>query len=341
MHTHEYVRRVDHNSQTFAGAMTSDAPKVSIIILTWNSYEVTRDCLASIDKIDYPNREVLVVDNGSGDGSPDRLAEEFPFVRFIRNERNLGFTGGNNVGIRVALTRRPDYLLLLNNDTVVASNFLSQMIDLAETDPTIGILTPKIYFADPSDRIWFAGGRYRKGRSFPECFGMGRRDDGSYDQTREVSFVSGCAFLIKTEVVEKIGLLDESLFLGFEDLDWSIRAANAGFKAMYVANAVIWHKEGYDTKKNLGKAGKDFYYVRNSIVMARKHLSRVYWPLFALSLSKYLAYRSLGYLIRGEPGRVKALLRGIPAGYLVTLESHKFDALRQRTPDVPFKKEEQ
>jgi GT2 family glycosyltransferase len=135
-----------------------------------------------------------------------------------------------------------------------------------------------------------------------------------------VSFVSGCAFLIKTKVVEEIGLLDDSLFLGFEDLDWSIRAANAGFKGIYVPNAVIWHKEGYDTKKNLGKAGKDFYYVRNSIVMARKHLSRVYWPLFALSLGKYLAYRALGYLIRREPHRVKALLRGIPAGYGAKVE---------------------
>jgi GT2 family glycosyltransferase len=304
-----------------AREMTKGQPRVSIIILTWNSYDVTRDCLASLEKIDYPNREVVVVDNGSGDGSPDRLAKDFPLVRFIRNERNLGFTGGNNVGIRDALGRRPDYLLLLNNDTLVARDFLGKMVELAETDPTIGILTPKIYFADPADRIWFAGGRYRKGRSFPECFGMGKRDDGSYDQVQEVSFVSGCAFLIKAQVVEKIGLLDDSLFLGFEDVDWSIRAVKAGFKGMYVANAFIWHKEGYDTKRNLGKAGKDFYYVRNSIVMARKHLSRVYWPLFALSLSKYLAYRSLGYLIRGEPGRVKALLRGIPAGYQVRIDT--------------------
>lgn len=308
------------NSHNFPAVMTRDAPKISIIVLTWNSYEVTKDCLASLEKIDYANVEVIVVDNGSGDGSPDLLSKEFPPVRFIRNQKNLGFTGGNNVGIRDALGRKPDYLLLLNNDTVVAQNFLSRMVEVAEKDPKIGILTPKIYFADPADRIWFAGGRYRKGRSFPECFGMGKRDDGSYDQMREVSFVSGCAFLIKTKVVEEIGLLDDTLFLGFEDLDWSIRAGNAGFTGVYVPDAVIWHKEGYDTKKNLGKARKDFYYVRNSILMARKHLSRAYWPLFALSLIKYLAYRSFGYLIRREPHRVKALLRGIPAGYQAKVE---------------------
>ncbi|HET7873152.1 MAG TPA: glycosyltransferase family 2 protein [Terriglobales bacterium] len=303
-----------------AGKTSAAAPKVSIIVLNWNSYTVTRDCLLSLNEIDYPNYEVVLVDNGSVDGSADTLAREFPVVRMVRNASNLGFTGGNNSGLRDVLERGTNYVLLLNNDTVVAANFLSELINVAEPDPTIGILTPKIYFAEPADRIWFAGGRYRKGHSFPQCFGMRKRDNGRYDQPREVTFVSGCAFLVKAAVIEKIGLLDDTFFYGFEDLDWSIRAIESGFRGMYVAQSRIWHKEGYVTKKSIGKSGKDFYYARNAIVMARKHMPAPYWPLFLVSLSRYLAYRSLGYMIRGEWDRVKALARGLKAGYKTRVE---------------------
>jgi GT2 family glycosyltransferase len=116
-------------------------------------------------------------------------------------------------------------------------------------------------------------------------------------------------------VVRQIGLLDEVFFLGFEDADWCLRARQAGFKALYVPAALIWHKDSYDTRKNLGKPGKDYYSIRNSVLFARKHMPARYWPLYCLSLSKYLSYRTAGYMVRIEFERIKALYRGLWSGY--------------------------
>jgi GT2 family glycosyltransferase len=296
-------------------------PRVSIIVLNWNSYDVTAECLLSLRKLEYANTEVVLVDNGSRDSSAEQIQQNFPEVRLIRNAENLGFPGGNNVGIRDVLERGTDYLLLLNNDTVVAPDFLRELLRVAENDPRVGILNPKIYFVEPADRLWHGGARYKPWWSFPKIAGLNKRDDGSYNRTEEVPFITGCAFLIKSEVVKKIGLLDEMFFLGFEDLDWSLRAIAAGYKAMFVPGAVIWHKSAHDTKKNLGKPVKDFYYVRNSVLVARKHMPRRYWPLFLLSLGRYVGYRTVGYLLRMEPRRVSALYKGFWSGCSTSIDT--------------------
>jgi hypothetical protein len=282
--------------------------------LTWKNYDLTRDCLLSLRKIDYANTEIVLVDNGSGDGSAERLAAEFPEVRLITNEKNLGFPAGNNVAIRDAMARNPDYFLLLNNDTLVAPDFLSKMVGVAESDAKIGAVNPKILYFEPNDRIWFAGGFYKPWWSTGKVRGQNRRDVGKYNETREISFATGCAFLIKTGVVRQIGLLDEVFFLGFEDLDWTMRAMQAGFRAFYVGSSVIWHKSSYDTTKNLGKPMRDYYRTRNSLLIARKHVPFRYWPGFLLSLGKYVAYRSAGYLLRAEPKRIRELYRGLWEG---------------------------
>jgi GT2 family glycosyltransferase len=291
--------------------VTGSLPKVSILMLNFKGYEVTRDCLYSLRKIDYPCFEIVLVDNGSGDGSSERFELEFPEVRLLRNATNLGFPAGNNVAIRDALERNPDYLLLLNNDTHVAPDFLSRLISVAESDGKIGLVNPKILHFEPDDRIWFAGGFYKPWQSFGVVRGVNRKDVGKFNKTCEISFATGCALLVKTQVVQRIGLLDEVFFLGFEDMDWSVRAIQAGYKAFYVGSSVIWHKISYDTKKNLGKPVKDFYSTRNSLLFARKHIPARYWPLFLLSLGKYVAFRSAGYLLRAEPRRISALYRGL------------------------------
>lgn len=297
----------------------ASAPHVTILILMWKGYEVTRDCLVSLRSLDYPNFQVLLIDNASGDGSPKKLAAEFPEVKLISNAENLGFPGGNNVGIREALKQLTSYLLLLNNDTIVAPDFLSQMVRVAETDPMIGIVNPKIFFFEPSDRLWCAGGLYQSWLGTGKMRGVHQRNSKKYDKVQEVSFATGCAFLIKADVVRRIGLMDEIFFLGFEDLDWSVRARQAGYQIYYVPSAVIWHKDSYSQKKNLGKPIKDFYSTRNRILFARKHITNWYWPLFALSLGGYIAYRSAGYLIRGEPKRITALFKGVAAGITTKL----------------------
>ncbi len=292
-------------------------------MLTWKSYEVTRDCLHSLRSLDYPDFEILLVDNASGDGSSERLASEFPEVKVIRNRENLGFPGGNNVAIRQALQSTADYLLLLNNDTIVAADFLSHMVEIAESDPAIAIVNPKIFFFEPSDRLWCAGGVYQPWCGMGSMRGVHQRDTGKYDQAEEISFATGCALLIRTSAVRRIGLLDETFFLGFEDLDWCVRARQAGFKLYYAPKAVIWHKDSYDTKRNLGKPIKDFYSTRNRILFARKHMRSRYWPLFMVDLAGYIAYRSAGYLLRREPERIAGLLKGLWAGISFRIPDQK------------------
>ena len=309
---------IETNRAESATSLTT-TPKVSIVILNWNGYDVTRECLISLSKIDYPSYEILLVDNGSVDGSPDRLAAEFPGVRLIRNPKNLGFTGGNNVGIRRALEESVDYVLLLNNDTVVAPDFLSELIRAGESDKRIGLLNPKILYFEPSDRIWYAGGSFNIWKGIASHRGNREVDRGLYDTPKEVTFITGCALLIKTEVIHKIGLLDECFFYTCEDTDWSIRSLKGGYKALYVPSSLVWHKESLDTKRNAGKAFRDFYNVRNSLLLARRHARAYHWPSFLFYLTLMVSYRAAGYSIRGEFDRVRAIYRGLRDGFFMDL----------------------
>lgn len=289
----------------------SHHPKVSIIMLVWNSYDVTRDCLLSLRKLNYPAFETVLVDNGSVDGSGERIAREFPEVQFIRNEQNLGFTGGNNVGMRYALKKGANYLLLLNNDTIVSPNFLTEMIRVAETSEQIGMVVPKIYYFEPSDKIWYAGGAYVRWKTFPIHFGVRQRDDGSYNEIKEVSFATGCALLVRGETARKVGLLDDTFFLSYEDVDWSARTLEAGYKAMYVPSSVIWHRDSYDTKRNAGMARREFYNIRNAVLCARKHLPLYQLPLFVFSMAVYVGYVTLRSIAQSDFKRAAALYQGV------------------------------
>lgn len=294
-------------------------PRVSIIILNWNSYEVTLDCLLSLRKIDYPNFEVVLVDNGSVDGSPEKLLANAPEIRLIRNPTNLGFAGGCNVGIRDALRRGTDYLLLLNNDTIVAPDFLSQLVHVTESDETIGAASPKVLFFDHPDRLNYAGGEHRRWRLFPKPFGLRQLDDGRYDKLREVSLLTGCAFLIKAEVVRKIGVLEEIYFHFYEDIEWSLRVVKAGYKAMYVPSAKIWHKEHYVTDKNKGNGFIEFSLARASMIFARKHVPLRLWPFKMPFFVAWMIYRTLVFSSRRDWQKVLSLYKGFWAGSLMKL----------------------
>ncbi|MCU1255204.1 MAG: putative glycosyltransferase (family 2) [Candidatus Angelobacter sp.] len=299
--------------------MSSSEPRVSIVILNWNSYDVTLDCLLSLRKIDYGNFEVVLVDNGSVDDSPAKLLQNAPEIRLIRNETNLGFAGGCNVGMRDALRRGTDYVLLLNNDTIVAPDFLSQLVSVAESDAKIGAVSPKILFFDHPDRLNYAGGEHRRWRLFPKMIGLRHLDDGRFDKIREVSFLTGCAFLIKADVVRRIGLLEEVYFHFYEDIEWSLRALKAGYKEMYVPTAVIWHKEHYVTNKNQGNGFIEFYLARNSIIFVRKHVPLRLWPFKMPFFGAWMIYRTLVFAYRWNWEKVLSLYKGFWAGCVIRL----------------------
>lgn len=217
-------------------------PKVSMVIVNWNREADTAECLYSLKRIDYSNHEIILVDNGSQDSSPDNIQRRFQNVKLIRNRVNKGFAEGNNVGIREALKRNADYILLLNNDTVVEADFLSSLVNVAEADSCIGMASPKINFYHDRDTIWFAGGSFLPFIEKPSHLYYGQKDIGQVQDVTETEWISGCCMLIKREVLEKIGLLDADYFNNYEDVDFCVRAKRAGYKIAVVPQAKIYHK---------------------------------------------------------------------------------------------------
>ncbi len=222
---------------------TATPPRVTIIILNWNGLEDTLACLASLNQLDYPAYDIIVVDNGSSDNSVAAIRAAYPQVILIETGDNLGYVGGNNVGLEHTKTTGAGYALLLNNDTEVDPNFLSLLVEAAEADPTVGIVGPTIYYFDRPDVIWSAGGAIDWGQGTTQMIGLDEVDRGQFGkQPRPVDFVTGCTLLIKMLLVEQVGLLDPRFFAYYEETEWCVRVTRAGFKILHVPRAKIWHK---------------------------------------------------------------------------------------------------
>lgn len=253
-------------------------PKVFIIILNWNGWKDTLECLKSLKHNNYPCR-IVVVDNGSTDESVERL-EDIEGIDFLSLKSNWGFSGGNNFGIKYALREGADYVLLLNNDTIVDKNFLKELMREAEKNPRAGLLGAKIYYHDEPEKIWFAGGEISflgKGTHI----GVNEIDKGQYDQVKEVEYITGCCLLVKKEVTDKIGFLDEDYFLYYEDTDYSWRARKAGYDCLFVPRAKIWHKCSAASVE--GSASYIYYSARNRLLLLRKNAPifvRIILPIF-------------------------------------------------------------
>jgi len=222
----------------------TDQPKVFIIILNFNNLEVLNDCLQSVSEIDYPNFDIILVDNNSTDGSLEKAKNDFPQVKYLRNKKNLGFSAGNNAGIRYATEKGAEFILLLNSDTLVEKDFLDKLIEEAKREPRAGILCPLIYGADKK-KIWFSGGRIDWLR-MKTVHQTSLYQEGVFDS----SFISGCAMLIPTKVFEKAGLLDERYFLYWEDADFCVQVRKTGFRTVVVPASVICHLEVSEKANN-------------------------------------------------------------------------------------------
>ena len=285
-----------------------DYPKVAVIVLNWNGVNDTSDCLESLKKLTYPDYLVIVVDNGS-DGEDVRILKgKFgDYIHIIENDRNYGFAEGNNIGIRYALSVfEPAYFLLLNNDTIVAPDLLSELIKVAESDDRIGIAGPKIYYHDfkgRSDVIWYAGGKVREWRRCVyQHIGKDDDDRAEYQSIGEVDFVSGAAMMLKRRAIDELSLLNPRYFLGAEDVEYCLKARKHGLKVVYVPSARVWHKVG----RSKSRRAPGFEFIRNHYRLVRNNFP-LYVYIYQLFLLPLLLLEGFGsYVLRKSNNRTLA-----------------------------------
>lgn len=288
---------------------------LAVIILNMNGCDVLVDCLASIRKSRYTDFFTIVVDNASSDDTVETVRRDFPEVEVLALPENLGFTGGNNAGMERAMERGAQALLLLNNDTILHEDCLGELVKGLDSAPDTGCVTPKIYFHTHPDFIWCAGGGYSLWKGIAKHYGLRKsKDDPRFAEERDVGFATGCALCVKREVVDKIGVLDDDLFIYNEDGDYSLRIRAAGYRIRYIPSSVLWHREGWDSRRSSGQKRRLHLCTRNILRVHKKHRT---WPQ-ALVFYPWFAWRWVtlagGYaIVRGDFETAKGILSGIKA----------------------------
>ena len=277
-------------------------PLVWIVVLNWNGLEDTLECLHCLSRLRYPNAHIVVVDNGSRGSDVDRICEAFSHVLVLRNPKNLGYTGGNNAGIRLALESGADYVWLLNNDTIVEPECLSQLIDVGEKHPQVGLLSPVIYDYAQPHTVQFCG-TILSHRTQLQTTLTSLADSRIGAETGPLA-LWGTALLLRRTLIDAIGLFDERYFAYHEDLDYSLRAIAAGFDTRLVPEASVFHKSG----RSLGSAEshlREYLVVRNWYLLWRSHLKgrerRVYRRRFLVwAIGRTLRAKDAGKRVVAE-----------------------------------------
>lgn len=284
-------------------------PLVYIIILNWNGKADTLECLSSLKKIRYSNYRICLVDNASTDDSVEAVRSKFPEVGIIENSENLRFARGNNVGIKFALQHDAEYVLLLNNDTKVDSEFLKEMIEVSKSDCMIGMVGPKIYHYDQPDLIWSAGGEISFWKGKIAHRGLRKRDSEKFDQIVAVDYLTACALLIRSEVIEKIGLLDPTYFMYSEDADWCERTRRAGFRLFFAPKAKVWHKISSTSGGGLTPY-KALHKVKSSFLFFKRYARWYHWLTIPVFISGATIWFTMKQLTQGNFGIIFAVLKG-------------------------------
>ena len=240
-------------------------PKVAVIVLNWNNAPDTLNCLESLHRQDYENFEIVVVDNGSTDDSVQAVNSVSYDLRLFELESNTGYSEGNNVGIRHALEQGADYVLIVNNDTVVSPSMLRKLVQFAESRPAAGLVGPMMYCLGKADTVFAAGSfiQWHKGLTWHRGMFEPAANYDNLSEPEPVDFISGCGILMKTSLIRRAGLLDPEYYLNFEDVEWAVRIRRLGAEVWLVPQARLWHR----VSASLGQdsAINTYYLTRNAL----------------------------------------------------------------------------
>ena len=280
--------------------------RLSIITINYNGL---KDTCELIDSIPFNNEmEVIVVDNASKKDEASIISGRFPLVKVIRSNQNLGFAGGNNLGINEA---KGDYILLINNDTYFKEFNIDSLIKRLESSDKIGIVCPKLRFAWGDNPIQFAGYTPLSNITLRnKAVGFGEEDNGQYDKAHPTPYAHGAAMLIKREVLEKVGLMPECYFLYYEEIDWSMMFTRAGYEIWYDPSCTVYHKESQTTGQN--SPLRTYYITRNRLLLVKRNYKGINKYLSYIYLMGIVATRDIiKYILQGRFDLVKSVCRGL------------------------------
>lgn len=280
---------------------------VYIVLVNFNGAKDTIECIKSLNNINYENFKIVVVDNKSSDEDKVKLKEADIKFHLIESNENLGFAGGNNIGIKYAIDNNADFVLLLNNDTLVHKDFLNELMKYTEIN--VGVIGPKILYYPEVSKIWFAGGMINWFKFIGQHFGEKQEDNGQFNTLKEVDFVTGCCMLIDSNVFKKVGLLPEGYFMYFEDVDFCVKVKDAGYKLIYNPNSEIYHKV------SISSGGEESPFIlkysnRNRLKFMKKYKHKVSFTMYMLSITYFYITRFIKiikYMIRYKKNKEKIM----------------------------------
>jgi GT2 family glycosyltransferase len=283
--------------------------RVLVIVLDWNGAADTLRCLESLAAVEDPAFDVLVIDNGSRHSVVPEVQRRFPSVRCIVVPVNLGYAGGNNVGLRVAIDEGYDYAYVLNNDTAVEPGALRAALEVADATGA-GVVGGKVVALDDPSRLWMTYGRVDYRQSLVALEGWGEPDRGQYDETRDVEWVPGCALLFSVRALATVGLFDERFFAYHEDVDWCTRARKGGWRVVFTPGAVVRHRGNATLGGATYVSPRKYLSARSTVLFARKHASPYQKAKLALSIVATLPFVFVRRAATGEARGVALKVRG-------------------------------
>ena len=288
--------------------MHNNIPLVSIITVNYNNVNDTCDLLTSVKLLTYPNIEIIVVDNASKENPVTRLKQAYQQVRIILSKKNLGFAGGNNLGIKEA---KGEYLFFVNNDTVMTHNVIEGLLEIFENYPDAGVVSPKFHYYHSPGIIEFAG--YRAVNIFNgrnSMVGCREKDYGQYDKISITDYAHGAGMMVPAHVIKEAGLMPDVYFLYYEEFDWCEQIKRHGYKVYYQPKSLIYHKESMAVGKK--SVLKTYYLTRNRILFMRRNVKGLPLYIFTFYFMFFtIPKNTFFYLLKKEADHLKAFWRGL------------------------------